>query len=234
MKIKKQAKTESREVAPVEVVTPTVEKSDRELVQQINKDMMLGDLGEFCRKRAGVGLCAIRSFHAHGEWEKRLMELFPAKSLRTLRRYVNAGEEVCRRFEASPHKIYDLLMHMDTERIRLQADIDAKERKLLPVRGVSKDMALENRLFNYVVAITAGEKEQAPTPKAQKTTPEQEAAERRAQVEGYANSLRNWSGDRKALRLLEADALETFAAELTLVVNVIRKELRERETHQSK
>ena len=230
----KQAKNAVVPAAKAEVVTPTVEKSDRELVQQINKDMMLGDLGEFCRKRAGVGLCAIRSFHAHGEWEKRMMELFPAKSLRTLRRYVNAGDEVCRRFGAAPNKIYELLLRMDTERIRQQAEIDHDERKLLPVRGVSKDAALENRLFNYVVAITAGEKEELPAPKAQKTTPEQEAAERRARVEGYANALRNWSGDRKALRLLEADALETFAAELTLVVNVIRKELREREVHQSK
>ena len=231
---KKQAKTARGEVVQVEVVTPTVEKSDREIVQQINKDMTLGDLGDFCRKRAGVGLCAIRAFHPHGEWEKRLMELFPAKSLRTLNRYVKAGEEVCRRFEAAPHKIYELLLHMDTERIRQQAEIDAKERKLLPVRGVSKNVALENGLFNYVVAITAGEKEQAPTPKAPKLTPEQEASERRARVEGYANTLRNWSGDRKTLKLLEADALETFAAELTLVVNVIRKELREREDRQAK
>lgn len=230
----KQAKNAVVPAAKTEVVTPTVEKSDRELVQQINKDMTLGDLGDFCRKRAGVGLCAIRAFHNHGEWEKRLMELFPTRSIRTLNRYVKAGEEVCRRFEASPQKIYDLLMHMDTERIRQQADIEHDERKLLPVRGVSKDMALENRLFNYVVAITAGEKEELPAPKAQKTTPEQEAAERRERVEGYANTLRNWSGDRKTLRLLEADALETFAAELTLVVNVIRKELREREVHQSK
>ena len=235
MKIKKQVKNNAVVVAAKsEVVTPTVEKSDREIVTQINKDMTLGDLGDFCRKRAGVGLCAIRAFHNHGEWEKRLMELFPTRSLRTLNRYVKAGEEVCRRFEASPHKIYDLLLHMDTERIRLQADIDAKDRKLLPVRGVSKDDALSNRLFNYVVAITAGEKEQAPTPKAQKLTPEQEAAERRGKVEGYANALRNWSGDRKTLKLLEADALETFAAELTLVVQVIRKELREREVHQAK
>ena len=230
----KQAKNAVVSAAKTEVVTPTVEKSDRELVQQINKDMTLGDLGDFCRKRAGVGLCAIRAFHNHGEWEKRLMELFPTRSLRTLNRYVKAGEEVCRQFEASPHKIYDLLMHMDTERIRQQAEIDLDKRKLLPVRGVSKDEALSNRLFNYVVAITAGEKEQAPTPKAPKLTPEQEAAERRGKVEGYANALRNWSGDRKTLRLLEADALETFAAELTLVVNVIRKELREREQHQAK
>ena len=230
----KQAKNAVVPAAKPEVVAPTVEKSDREIVQQINKDMTLGDLGDFCRKRAGVGLCAIRAFHNHGEWEKRLMELFPTRSIRTLNRYVKAGEEVCRRFEASPHKIYDLLLHMDTERIRLQADIDAKERKLLPVRGVSKDDALSNRLFNYVVAITAGEKEQAPKPKAPKLTPEQEAAERRERVEGYANTLRNWSGDRKTLMLLEADTLETFAAELTLVVNVIRKELREREDHQSK
>lgn len=233
--MKKQDKKNAVVVATKpEVVTPTVEKSDREIVQQINKDMVLGDLGEFCRKRAGVGLCAIRAFHNHGEWEKRLMELFPSKSLRTLRRYVNAGDEVCKRFDASPHKVYDLLLHMDTERIRQQAEIDLDKRKLLPVRGVSKDEALSNRLFNYVVAITAGEKEQAPTPKAPKLTPEQEAAERRGKVEGYANALRNWSGDRKTLRLLEADALETFAAELTLVVNVIRKELREREQHQAK
>ena len=230
----KRAKNAVVPAAKPEVVTPTVEKSDREIVQQINKDMTLGDLGDFCRKRAGVGLCAIRAFHNHGEWEKRLMELFPTRSLRTLNRYVKAGEEVCRRFEASPHKIYDLLTHMDTERIRQQADIDANERKLLPVRGVSKDVALENRLFNYVVPITAGEKEKLPARKTQKTTPEQEAAERRERVEGYANTLRNWSGDSKTLRLLEADALETFAAELTLVVNVIRKELREREVHQSK
>ena len=78
MKTKK-AKNAVVPAAKAEVVTPTVEKSDRELVQQINKDMMLGDLGDFCRKRAGVGLCAIRSFHAHGEWEKRLMELFPSR-----------------------------------------------------------------------------------------------------------------------------------------------------------
>ena len=100
--MKKQDKKNAVVVAAKpEVVTPTVEKSDREIVQQINKDMVLGDLGEFCRKRAGVGLCAIRAFHNHGEWEKRLMELFPTRSLRTLNRYVKAGEEVCRRFPCS-------------------------------------------------------------------------------------------------------------------------------------
>lgn len=217
-----------------EAVEAELMPSDSELVQQINRDMTFSELGEFCRKRAGVGLCAIRAFHAHGEWENRLMELFPGKSLRTLRRYVSAGDEVCRRFDAAPDRIYELLARMDTERIRQQAEIDQDRRKLLPVRGVPKAVALENRLFNYVVAITAGEKAEPPAHKATKTTPEQEAAERRANVEGYANSLRNWSSDRKALRLLEADALEAFAAELTLVVNVIRKELRERETHHSK
>ena len=56
MKIKKQAKTESREVAPVEVVTPDVMPTDAQIASQIAEDIRNAELGAFCRVRAGVGL----------------------------------------------------------------------------------------------------------------------------------------------------------------------------------
>ena len=209
MKIKKQAKTESREVAPVEVVTPDVMPTDAQIASQIAEDIRNAELGAFCRVRAGVGLCNFRDMNAHGMWEARMIEMFPSKSRRTLFRYMQQGRKFCEQVSLDAGKVYDRMMRVDVKALQEMAAIPAEQRKALPVRGVAKA--------------------EAEKPKAKPLTASEKAAAWRDYTASLGEKLRDWGDNPLTWKALETDDLEKFRAELVLVVGLVKDELRSRE-----
>ncbi len=230
---KQDKKNDNRKNAVVaknaEVVTPEVMPNDAEMAAQIAEDMRNAELGAFCRVRAGVGLCNFRELNAHGEWEKRMLALFPSKSDRTLRRYMQEGRKFCERVELDAGRVYDKMMAVDVKRLQAMAALPAAERKALPVRGVAKDEAAANRVMNALVLMAAGEKPVVEKPKAKALTAAEKAEAWRDYTAKLADSLREWGENQMTWKALETDDLEQFRAGLVLVAGCIKEELRKRE-----
>ena len=229
MKIKKQAKTENHEVAPVEVVTPDVMPTDAQIASQIAEDIRNAELGAFCRVRAGVGLCNFRDMNAHGMWEARMIEMFPSKSRRTLFRYMQQGRKFCEQVSLDAGKVYDRMMRVDVKALQEMAALPVEQRKALPVRGVAKAEAEGNRVMNALVLMAAGERPEAEKPKAKPLTASEKAAAWRDYTASLGEKLRDWGDNPLTWKALETDDLEKFRAELVLVVGLLKDELRSRE-----
>ena len=229
MKTRKQAKSESHEVAAVEVVTPEVMPDDKAIAAQIAEDIRNAELGTFCRVRAGVGLCNFREMNAHGNWEQRMMEMFPGKGTRTLYRYMQEGRKFCDRVELDAGRVYGKLMSVDVKKLQAMAALPSDQRKALPVRGVAKAEAEGNRVMNALVLMAAGERPEAEKPKAKPLTAAEKQAAWREYTASLGEKLRDWGDNPLSWKALETDDLEKFRAELVLVVGLVKDELRSHE-----
>ena len=229
---KNQANTAKREVAKVaraEVVTPEVMPDDKAIAAQIAEDIRNAELGSFCRVRAGVGLCNFREMNAHGNWEQRMMEMFPGKGTRTLYRYMQEGRKFCDRVELDAGRVYGKLMSVDVKKLQAMAALPSDQRKALPVRGVAKAEAEGNRVMNALVLLAVGEKPESEKPKAKPLTVAEKHAAWRDYTAKLADNLRDWGDNPLTWRALETDDLEKFRAELVLVAGLVKDELRSRE-----
>lgn len=228
---KNQAKSKGAkgEVVPVEVITPEVMPDDKTIAAQIAEDIRNAELGSFCRVRAGVGLCNFREMNAHGNWEQRMMKMFPGKGTRTLYRYMQEGRKFCDRVELDAERVYGKLMSVDVKKLQAMAALPADQRKALPVRGVAKAEAEGNRVMNALVLMAAGERPEAEKPKAKPLTASEKAAAWRDYTAKLADNLRDWGDNPLTWKALETDDLEKFRAELVLVAGLVKDELRSRE-----
>lgn len=220
-----------KNVAVPEVVTPEVMPDDKRLAQQVAEDIGNAELGAFCRVRAGVGLCNIRELNAHGAWETRMRELFPGKTDRTLRRYMQDGRKFCAAVDMDAQHVYEKMMAVDVKRLQQLAAQPADKRKALPVRGVARDEAAGNRVMNALVLLASGEKPEADKPKdkAKALTMAEKAEAWRDYTTTLAGKLREWGDNALTWKALETDDLERFRSELVLVIGQIKDELRSRE-----
>ena len=109
------APAKKAEVVTPEVVNPVVMPDDKNLAAQITEDINNAELGAFCRVRAGVGLCNIRELNAHGEWEKRLLALFPNRSKATLYRYMQDGRKFCSKVDLDAGRVYEKMIRRVNE-----------------------------------------------------------------------------------------------------------------------
>jgi len=221
-------------VANPEVVTPDVMPDDKAIAAQIAEDIRNAELGTFCRVRAGVGLCNFREMNAHGMWEARMIEMFPGKSRATLFRYMQQGRKFCEQVLLDAGKVYDKLMAVDVKKLQSMAALPADQRKALPVRGVAKAEAENNRLMNALVLMAAGERPEAEKPKAKPLTAGEKAEAWRDYTNALGEKLRDWGDNPMTWKALDTDALEKFRAELVLVTGIIREELRTREDNSVK
>ena len=217
------------EAVTPEVVNPVVMPDDKNLAAQVAEDIANAELGAFCRVRAGVGLCNIRELNAHGEWEKRLLALFPNRSKATLYRYMQDGRKFCNKVELDAGRVYEKMMAVDVKRLQQMASLPAEERKELPVRGVAKDTAAGNRVMNALVLLAAGDKPTQEKPKAKALTAAEKAEAWRDYTASLAEKLRDWGDNKLTWKALESDDLERFRSALVLLTGLIKDELSDRE-----
>ena len=217
------------EVVTPDVVNPVVMPDDKNLAAQIAEDMNNAELGEFCRVRAGVGLCNIRELNAHGAWEVRMRELFPNRTTRTLRNYMQTGRKFCAAVDLDTQRVYEKMMAVDVKRLQQLAALPAEERKALPVRGVAREAAAGNRVMNALVLLASGDRPAAEKPKAKPLTASERAAAWRDYTVDLAEKVREWSESHMTFKALETDELERFRSALVLVAGLIKDELRRRE-----
>ena len=217
-----------------EAVTPTVEPNSDDILKQVRADLDSADLGDFCRLRAAIGLVNFRELNAHGDWEKRVFEMFPNRAPRTIRRHMQNGRKFLAQVGVEAGDAYRKLVSMGADEVRGFIAAKAAGGKQLPERGVPKKLAAENRFTNAVVCFAAGERPGEAPAKPKRLTKEEEDLARREFALAVSRRVREWSGDVRPLRTLDTETLETIMSELTLSLNVVKGELREREANKVK
>ena len=109
----KQSKNDA--VATVNGSAPLAVTDVPNMIQQINDDMSGAEVGMFKMLRAGIGLTAIKGMNAHGEWEQRMMELFPNKSPRTLQTYMQRAKPFLAEHKVSAEQAWAELSKLNAE-----------------------------------------------------------------------------------------------------------------------
>lgn len=229
-KLEKKNKTVTA-VVEKKVLTPTVVPNSDDILQRVKKDLDASDLGDFCRLRASIGLVTYRDMNAYGDWESRLVQMFPNRSTRTLRRHMQEARRFLSAVGVKPQDAFNMMLEMNEDDVRKFVAAQADGKKALPEKGVAKQIALANKFTNAVVSYSSGEKPEVEPPKPKRLTKEEEDSARRDFALSVSRRVREWSEDRKTIRTLETDTLETILSELTLSVQVIKGEIREREAN---
>lgn len=214
-----------------EVLTPVVEASDNDILSQVKSDMQAADLGDFCRLRAGLGLENFRELNAAGNWEERMMQMFPERTPRTLRRYMSNGRKFLDAVGVDAKTAYEKLMTLSADDVRGLIAARSEGAKALPEKGVAKQIAIANRITNAVAAYSAGEKPAAAEAKPKAISKQDEINARNLFALGLSRKVRDWGEDAKLVRTMATETLETVQAELTLVVGILKAELRSREAN---
>ncbi len=110
----------------------------------VRTDMQVAESGMFHALRAGVGLLHIKSLYGHGDWGSRLLELFPEKSPRNLRRYMQVGETFLEAKQIAPLDAWVGMNAIRTDRL-LAAPADEA-----PGKGKAKIDPLERDVREFV------------------------------------------------------------------------------------
>jgi hypothetical protein len=100
------------------------------MVDSVSSDLTRVGIGTFCMLRAGVGLTCIKQLNDYGEWESRMMELFPNRSLRTLQRYMEQAGEFMDAHGVSPEQAWAELIKIDATQLDSLAIAPTEMRQL--------------------------------------------------------------------------------------------------------
>jgi len=212
-----------------EPVTPDVVMDAKSLVNQVRDDMGNAELGDFCRLRAGVGLLRFRELNPHGEWMTEMTAAFPGRSPRTLQRYMQQAAKFIGQLGVGVEAVHTKMMAFNVETLRAQIGLPEGERKQLPERGVSKSVAIDNKITNAVVAYSAGEKPEVQQPHTVRISKEEEMQTRVDYAMAMASKVQIWNADARTIRTLPTETLESVRSILVLTVDSLKNELRSRE-----
>ena len=161
-----------------------------------------------------------------------MIEAFPGRSARTLRGYMQGARKFLATVDVGSEQAWITMMKVDVNDLAKTIALPDAERKQLPVKGVAKAVAIENRVMNGIVAYTAnGALPPAEAPKPKRISTEQEIATRNLYARGLADKVREWAADAKVVRTLETETLEAVMAGLVLVVDTLKSEIRSREAN---
>jgi hypothetical protein len=116
------------------------------MLGQVSQDLANAQLGKFYALRAGIGLKAMKGQFEHGSWEGFLAATFPAKSMRTLRRYQSDAERFFELKGTTAEKSWAAMFASDAKLIDRAAT-----QLLLPAKDQGTELAIPKREIPKIV-----------------------------------------------------------------------------------
>lgn len=103
------------------------ESQSQSIADSIRSDMQIAENGMFYALRAGVGMLRIKDMYAHGNWAAALMNLLPEKTPRTLRTYMQVGQNFLEAKQLSTQDAWVGMRSIRTDRLLAAPDQQADE-----------------------------------------------------------------------------------------------------------
>jgi hypothetical protein len=124
------------------------ESQSQSIADSIRSDMQVAENGMFYALRAGVGMLRIKDMYAHGNWAGALLNLLPEKAPRTLRTYMQIGQNFC---DAKQISTQDAWVGMRTIRTdRLLAAPDQQDEEATAADDAAEANPLEQDVREFV------------------------------------------------------------------------------------
>jgi len=190
------------------------------IAQNVRADMQAAEAGMFHALRAGVGLLRIKELSEYGSWEQRMLELFPDKSARSLRRYMQVGGRFLEAKGLKAGSAWDKMSSVRTD--RLLADPDGKADK--------KADPLERDLGEFIREFGSVRNADAGTPKAEQGRPLSRAEKLDAARQNWVRMANEAQEELNSptLSVLPDEDLDSIASVFRTVSDALRRELARR------
>ncbi len=192
----------------------------------VRTDMQVAESGMFHALRAGVGMLHIKSLYGHGDWGRRLLELFPDKAPRTLRRYMQAGENFLEAKQIAPLDAWVGMQAIRTDRLLAGPEDTA------PGKGKAKIDPLERDVREFVSEFGSIRKaEKGESEADDRSGKPLTKAERMEAARGIWNKIAGMAQDELnhgSAAILNDEDLDGLASVLRTVSDTLRKALAQR------
>jgi len=119
---RKSTKVPDEAVAVIHRGAPLVAEDIPAMADMVATDLTQAGIGSFYILRAGVGLTCFKQLCDHSNWEARMMELFPNRSVRTLQRYMKDANEFMETYDVAPEAAWAVLSKFDAQQVAALAN----------------------------------------------------------------------------------------------------------------
>ncbi|MFZ4397167.1 MAG: hypothetical protein ACOYOU_16250 [Kiritimatiellia bacterium] len=224
--MKKKAKSQAVAVMTERDMEQAKTKSET-IATTVRTDMQVAESGMFHALRAGVGMLHIKNLYEHGDWGHRLIELFPDRDPRTLRRYMQVGNNFLEAKQIAPLDAWVGMQALRTDRL-LAAPESGLMRSKDKVNPLERDVREFVSEFGSIRKAVKGEDDEEGAPGRPLTKAERLEAARDIwnKIAGLAQDELN----RGSAGLLCDEDLDGLAAVLRTVSDTLRKQLAQRTT----